>query len=67
MFMRMCDVYLRVYTLIRLIFISAYDARERQQWINKIRMISEMHSTQLVSVSEMSTSSIFKSGRSVSG
>ncbi|CAB4027567.1 oxysterol-binding -related 11-like isoform X1 [Paramuricea clavata] len=30
--------------------LRACDARERQQWINKIRMISEMHSTQLVNI-----------------
>ena len=33
------------------VFPPACDARERQQWINRIRMVSEMHSSQLVKVS----------------
>ncbi|XP_028407493.1 oxysterol-binding protein-related protein 11-like [Dendronephthya gigantea] len=38
--------------------LRASDARERQQWINKIRMISEMHSTQLVNKVQQSSQTI---------
>ena len=38
--------------------LRACDARERQQWINKIRMISEMHSSQLVNKAQLSNQTV---------
>lgn len=43
-------ILLLLFKFVKFEFFLACDARERQQWINNIRMISEKHSAKLINV-----------------